>query len=81
MECLKDFPIGSNSRYQRITEFSYMLYVTEHFDANIVKEGNICSLTTVLEKTDGTKLGFNHYEFENKIVTIKMGVIHPTYRG
>ena len=81
MECLKDFPIGSNSLYQRITEFSYMLYVTQAFDADIVKAGNICSLTTVLEKTDGTKLGFNHYEFENKIVHIKMGVIHPTYRG
>ena len=81
MECLKDFPIGSNTYYQRITEFSHMLYVTEGYNADTVKAGNQCSLTAVLEKTDGTKLGFNHYEFDNKIVTIKMGVIHPTYRG
>ena len=80
-DCLKDFPIGSNTYLQRITEFSHMLYVTEGYTEAKVKAGNQCSITIVLEKTDGTKLGFQHSDFNNKIVSVKMGVIHPDHRG
>ena len=80
LECLQDFPIGSNTLYQRQNEFANMLYVTGGYTKVKVKAGEKCSLTVVLEKTDGTKLGFQHYDFDNKIVTIKMGVIHPTHR-
>lgn len=80
-ESLKDFPIGSNTYYQRITEFSHMLYVTEGYTESKVKAGDRCSVTLMLEKTDGTKLGFQHSDFDNKIVHVKMGVLHPDYRG
>ena len=81
LECLQDFPVGSNTIYQRQNEFANMLYVTGGYAKSTVKAGNKCSLTVVLEKTDGTKLGFQHYDFNNKVVTIKMGVIHPTHRS
>jgi len=81
LECLQDFPVGSNTTYQRQNEFANMLYVTGGYAKATVKAGNKCSLTVVLEKTDGTKLGFQHYDFANKVVTLKMGVVHPSHRG
>ena len=32
LETLKDYPIGSNTIFQRRNEFANMLYVTEGFD-------------------------------------------------
>lgn len=80
-ECLRDFPVGSNTINQRQKEFANMLYCTSCYDADEVKAGRYSTVTMVLEKSDATKLGFQHYEFRDKIVSINMGVIHSTQRG
>ena len=80
LEVLKDFPIGSNTYYQRINEFSNMLYVTEGFTVSKVKARTPTEVTMITEK-DSTKLSFCHLVFDDLIVETRMGAVHPSHRG
>ena len=81
MDCLKDYPIGSNTIYQRRNEFANMLYVTEGFDETKVKnKTSPQSITMVTEKADGSAIGFQHIEIVDLIVELRMGATHPTHR-
>ena len=81
METLKDYPIGSNTIYQRRNEFANMLYVTEGFDETKVKnKTSPQSITMVTEKADGTAVGFQHIDINNLLVELRMGATHPSHR-
>lgn len=81
LETLKDYPIGSNTIYQRRNEFANMLYVTEGFDETKVKnKTSPQSITMVTEKSDGTAIGFQHIEIVDLLVELRMGATHPSHR-
>lgn len=81
LETLKDYPIGSNTIFQRRNEFANMLYVTEGFDETKVKnKTSPQSITMVTEKSDGTSVGFQHIEIVDLLVELRMGATHPSHR-
>ena len=81
METLVDYPIGSNTIYQRRNEFANMLYVTQGFNETKVKnKTSPQSITMVTEKADGTAIGFQHIDITNLVVELRMGATHPSHR-
>ena len=89
MECWKDFPQGIQSFSERLNRFSLHMERNEGYGSEaLIKSGDVnfeekCIVwSMILEKADGTPVGYNTYVFEeDNICLSKFEMIHPSHRG